>query len=81
LWSSSCRDGRFACSRSYPTLPRRKSPFLATGRRSRRAPGGRRLCIDGVATALYDVVALPGFLCPQAGGFRTDEIRRVISIG
>ena len=38
------------------------------------------LRIEGLVTELYDVAALPGVRCPQAVGFQTDEIRRVISI-
>ena len=36
--------------------------------------------IDGVVEELYDVVALPGVTRPMALGFKTDEIRRTISI-
>jgi uncharacterized protein (TIGR03032 family) len=36
--------------------------------------------LQGVVIELYDVQALPGVVRPQALGFRTDEIRRVISI-
>lgn len=39
------------------------------------------LRIDGVVSELYDVVALPGVRRPCALGFKTDEIRRVISVG
>jgi len=39
------------------------------------------LRIAGVVEELYDVVALPGALRPMALGFRSDEIRRTISIG
>ena len=39
------------------------------------------LRIEGVVRELYDVVALPGVRRPMALGFKTDEIRRVISIG
>ncbi len=35
----------------------------------------------GVVTELYDVAAIPGSRRPSAIGFRSDEIRRVISIG
>ena len=38
------------------------------------------LRIEGVVEELYDVVALPGVRQPMAIGFRSDEIRRVISI-
>ena len=37
--------------------------------------------IEGVVSELYDVVALPGVRQPQALGFRTDEIRRVLRVG
>ena len=37
--------------------------------------------IEGVVRELYDVVALPDVIRPMAIGFRTDEIRRVISVG
>ena len=37
--------------------------------------------IEGVVTELYDVVTLPGIRRPQALGFRTDEIRRVLHPG
>lgn len=36
--------------------------------------------IEGVVRELYDVVALPGARRPSAIGFKTDEIRYVISI-
>jgi uncharacterized protein (TIGR03032 family) len=36
--------------------------------------------IEGVVRELYDVAALPGVRRPSAIGFRTDEIRHVISI-
>lgn len=39
------------------------------------------LRIDGIVEELYDVVVLPGVRRPMAIGFRTDEIRRVISVG
>ena len=39
------------------------------------------LRIEGVVQELYDVVALPGAIRPMAIGFRSDEIRRVISVG
>lgn len=38
------------------------------------------LRIEGIVDELYDVVALPGVQRPMALGFKTDEIRRVISI-
>ncbi len=37
--------------------------------------------IEGVVSELYDVVCLPGVVRPQALGFKTDEIRRVLHIG
>ena len=36
--------------------------------------------IGGVVEELYDVVTLPGVTRPMALGFKTDEIRRTISI-
>ncbi|GAB6141275.1 TIGR03032 family protein [Methylosoma difficile] len=38
------------------------------------------LRIEGMVDELYDVVALPGIRRPMALGFKTDEIRRVLSI-
>jgi uncharacterized protein (TIGR03032 family) len=38
------------------------------------------LRIDGIVSELYDVVTLPGVVRPMALGFKTDEIRRVITI-
>jgi len=38
------------------------------------------LRIEGVVDELYDVITLPGVHRPMALGFKTDEIRRVISI-
>jgi uncharacterized protein (TIGR03032 family) len=38
------------------------------------------LTFEGVVTELYDVTILPGVRAPSMIGFRTDEIRRVISI-
>lgn len=35
---------------------------------------------EGVVEELYDVVSLPGVRKPMALGFRTDEIRRVLSV-
>lgn len=35
---------------------------------------------EGVVDELYDVVALPGVRRPMALGFKTDEIRRVLSV-
>lgn len=37
--------------------------------------------VEGVVTELYDVVALPSVVRPQALGFKTDEIRRVLRVG
>jgi uncharacterized protein (TIGR03032 family) len=39
------------------------------------------LAIDGIVQELYDVIVLPGVVRPMALGFKTDEIRRVITIG
>jgi uncharacterized protein (TIGR03032 family) len=39
------------------------------------------LRIEGVVEELYDVQVLPGVRRPMAIGLKTDEIRRVISIG
>ncbi len=39
------------------------------------------LRIEGIVTELYDVVALPGVVRPQAVGTVTDEIRRVLRVG
>jgi len=39
------------------------------------------LRIEGVVRELYDVSILPGVRRPMALGFKTDEIRRTISIG
>ncbi|MBT5415161.1 MAG: TIGR03032 family protein [Rhodospirillaceae bacterium] len=36
--------------------------------------------LDGVVSELYDVVALPGVVRPMALGFRTDEIRRTLTM-
>ncbi len=38
------------------------------------------LRIDGVVEELYDVITLPGVSRPMALGFKTDEIRRVLSL-
>jgi uncharacterized protein (TIGR03032 family) len=38
------------------------------------------LRMEGVVDELYDVVALPGVRRPMALGFKTDEIRRVLSV-
>ncbi|MEL7027712.1 MAG: TIGR03032 family protein [Pseudomonadota bacterium] len=37
--------------------------------------------IEGVVTELFDVAPLPGVRRPSAIGFKSDEIRRVISVG
>lgn len=37
--------------------------------------------IEGVVSELYDVIALPGVVRPQALGFKTEEIHRVLRIG
>jgi uncharacterized protein (TIGR03032 family) len=39
------------------------------------------LRIEGIVMELYDVIALRGVRRPSALGFKTDEIRRVISVG
>lgn len=39
------------------------------------------LQIEGVVEELYDVVVLPGVTRPMLLGFRSDEIRRTISVG
>jgi uncharacterized protein (TIGR03032 family) len=38
------------------------------------------LRIEGIVEELYDVVTLPGVRRPQALGFKTDEIRRVLRV-
>lgn len=38
------------------------------------------LRIEGVVEELYDVISLPGVRRPMALGFKTDEIRRVLSL-
>lgn len=38
------------------------------------------LRIEGIVEELYDVVVLPGVRRPMALGFKTDEVRRVISV-
>ncbi len=40
-----------------------------------------RLDIEGIVSELYDVVILPGVVRPMALGFKTDEIRRTLSLG
>jgi uncharacterized protein (TIGR03032 family) len=37
--------------------------------------------VEGVVQELYDVVTLPNVARPQALGFKTDEIRRVLRVG
>jgi len=39
------------------------------------------LRIEGMVAELYDVVVLPDVVRPMALGFKTDEIRRTISVG
>jgi uncharacterized protein (TIGR03032 family) len=39
------------------------------------------LRVDGLVQELYDVVALPGARRPMALGFRSDEIKRTVTIG
>ena len=39
------------------------------------------LRLEGVVEELYDVAVLPGVRRPMAIGFKTDEIRRVVTIG
>ena len=39
------------------------------------------LRLEGVVQELYDVVALPGVRRPMAIGFKSDEIRRLITVG
>lgn len=39
------------------------------------------LRMEGVVLELYDVVALLGVRRPMAIGFRSDEIRRVVTVG
>lgn len=39
------------------------------------------LRLEGVVLELYDVVALPGVRRPMAIGFKSDEIRRLLTIG
>ena len=40
-----------------------------------------RLDFEGIVSELYDVVVLPGVVRPMALGFKTDEIRRTLSMG
>ena len=37
--------------------------------------------IEGIIEELYDVAVLPGIVRPMALGFKTDEIRRTITLG
>lgn len=39
------------------------------------------LRIEGIVTELFDAILLPGVKRPAAIGFRSDEIRRVLSVG
>ncbi|WP_223265208.1 DUF4915 domain-containing protein [Nostoc sp. 'Peltigera membranacea cyanobiont' 210A] len=39
------------------------------------------LRMEGVVLELYDVVALPGVRRPMAIGFKSDEIRRMVTMG
>jgi hypothetical protein len=39
------------------------------------------LRIEGVVEELYDVQVLPGVRRPMAIGFKTDEIRRLVTMG
>jgi uncharacterized protein (TIGR03032 family) len=39
------------------------------------------LRIEGIVAELYDVVLLPNVACPMLLGFKSDEIRRTLSIG
>ncbi len=39
------------------------------------------LRIEGAVSELYDVVTLPGVRRPTALGFKSDEIRRIVSVG
>lgn len=47
----------------------------------RRGDVVHSLRIEGIVSELYDVVVLPGTRRPSALGFKTDEIRRVLSVG
>jgi len=38
------------------------------------------LNIEGIVRELYDVAILPGVIMPGALGFKTEEIRRTITI-
>jgi uncharacterized protein (TIGR03032 family) len=39
------------------------------------------LRIEGIVSELYDVVAIPGVIRPMAIGFKSDEIRRIVTMG
>ena len=39
------------------------------------------LRLEGIVEELYDVVVLPGVRRPMAIGFKTDEVRRMVTIG
>lgn len=39
------------------------------------------LTVEGIVTEMYDVAVLPGVQRPMAIGFKTDEIRRTVTIG
>jgi uncharacterized protein (TIGR03032 family) len=39
------------------------------------------LHLQGMVSELYDVVVLPGVVCPSALGFRTDEIQQLLAVG
>lgn len=39
------------------------------------------LNIEGIISELYDVVPLPGVMRPMALGFKTEEIRRIVTVG
>jgi hypothetical protein len=44
-------------------------------------PACRLSMFERTVQELYDVVTLPGVRRPMALGFKTDEIRRVVSVG
>ena len=39
------------------------------------------LRIEGIVSELYDIAVLPGVRRPMALGFKSDEIRRTITVG
>ncbi len=39
------------------------------------------LRIEGIVSELYDVVAIPSVIRPMAIGFKSDEIRRIVTVG